>query len=213
VTCDDAREAISAGLDGEVPSVEPAQVEGHLGRCSACRSWRESAHAHTRLVRLRAAEPRWRPSAGLLGAVTLGAFHRRRRRSILVTRAGLLALAGAQVAIVVPTWLFGGHDAARDVGAFDLAMAAGFLVAAVRPDRSRGMVAIVGTAAALLLATAVVETATGRTGALSEAPHLVAVLGWALLYRLSTITAGGADGAGAGAASARGRRPRRRAVA
>jgi len=187
VQCDDAREAISAGLDGEDSAVDAARVEEHLARCPGCRSWRETAHAHTRLVRLRAAEPPWHPTQVLLSAVPLVAGSRRRRLSILLLRAGLLSLAAAQVAFVVPAWLFGSHDAARDVGAFDLAMATGFLLAAWRPDRSRGMTVIVGTAALLLLATAVVETASGRTGAFSEAPHLAAAVGWVLLYRLSVL--------------------------
>ncbi|HUY21612.1 MAG TPA: hypothetical protein VMV22_04655 [Acidimicrobiales bacterium] len=130
----------------------------------------------------------WRPSESLLGAARLDAGHGRRRRSVLLTRAGLLSLAAVQVAIVAPAWIFGGHDAARDVGAFDLALAAGFLLAAWHPDRTRGMRAIVGTAAALLLATAVVETASGRTPVLSEAPHLIAVVGWLLLHRLALLT-------------------------
>jgi predicted anti-sigma-YlaC factor YlaD len=51
--CDGAREAISARIDGEDPGLPDGALDAHLAGCTACRSWRQSAHAVTRLVRIR----------------------------------------------------------------------------------------------------------------------------------------------------------------
>ena len=101
-----------------------------------------------------------------------------------------MLLALGQIAITIPALVFGtAHDApihvAHEMGSFDLAIAAGFLVAAWRPRRANGMRVLVGVAALLLLVTAVIDLAAGRTTLLDEAPHLLTIAGWLLLEVLS----------------------------
>ena len=77
---------------------------------------------------------------------------------------------------------------AHEIGAFAAALAVGFVVAAWKPDRARGMQTLVGAAAALLVVTALFDLVNGRTGLGDEAPHVLAVLGWLLLVRVAVAT-------------------------
>jgi predicted anti-sigma-YlaC factor YlaD len=54
--CDAYREAISAGMDGEVNDLEARAVDVHLARCAPCRTWAATAMAVTRAARLNVAE-------------------------------------------------------------------------------------------------------------------------------------------------------------
>lgn len=94
--------------------------------------------------------------------------------------------------ITVPALLLGSdHDApihvAHEMGSFEMALAVGFLASAWRPGRARGMVVVVGCAVLLLLITAAVDLASGRTSFGDEAPHLLALTGWLLLWRLAAL--------------------------
>ncbi|HEY5014390.1 MAG TPA: hypothetical protein VIK61_17030, partial [Acidimicrobiia bacterium] len=77
---------------------------------------------------------------------------------------------------------------AHETGAFAMALAVGFVVAAWRPDRARGMQALVGAAVALLVVTAALDLLHGRTDMGDEAPHLLAIAGWLLLVRVAVAT-------------------------
>ena len=178
-------------LDGENPGAEPGAVDAHLAGCAACLAWRDAAHEVTRRARLRLAGPEPAlPGAAFDAAAAQVAA---RSRTALLARAGLVAVAAALLALTVPSLLFG-HDhtapvhVAHEMGAFDTALAVGFLVAAWRPGRALGMRTLVGVAAVLLLVTAVADLATGRTTVADEAPHLLAVAGWLLVRHLSAVT-------------------------
>jgi predicted anti-sigma-YlaC factor YlaD len=107
-------------------------------------------------------------------------------------RIGLVMVAVTQLLLWVPVLLFG-HDrgapvhVAHEMGAFDVAVAIGFLVAARRPGRAMGMLSLVGVAAGLLVVTAAVDLVAARTDVSDEAPHLLVVAGWLLLWRLAAI--------------------------
>jgi predicted anti-sigma-YlaC factor YlaD len=196
--CEAAREAISALLDGEHPGVERSALDAHLASCAACRFWREEAHALTRRARLASATAV--PSAGASLMVTLREAERRRRwwRSLALTRGGLALVAVGQLVVTIPPLLFGtDHEApihvAHELGAFDMALAVGFLAAALRPSRARGMRTLVGCAALLLVVTAAIDLVAGRTTASDEWPHLLAVVGWLLLWRISELAPTSAD--------------------
>jgi predicted anti-sigma-YlaC factor YlaD len=188
--CRSAREAISASLDGELEAAEAALLDRHLQRCPACRAWREDAHGLTRRIRLSVVTDAPAPDPGLAASATAARYVRDRRRAPWPARVGLVLLALGQIAITIPALVFGtDHDApihvAHEMGSFDLAIAAGFLVAAWRPQRAKGMRVLVGVAAVLLLVTAVIDLAAGRTTLLDEAPHLLTIAGWLLLELLS----------------------------
>lgn len=190
--CEGARVAISALLDSEEPAVERDELERHLSGCSGCHRWREEAHEVTRRFRLLPAEAP-PPSQALLRATIAATSRWSWPTAATLTRLALVLVAIGQIAVTVPALIFGSdHDApihvAHEMGAFDLALAVGFLVAAWRPSRARGMSAIVGAAAIVLVLTAVIDLAAGRTSPGDEAPHLLAVAGWLLLRRLCAFT-------------------------
>jgi predicted anti-sigma-YlaC factor YlaD len=191
--CGSAREAISAALDGELEVAEIRLLDRHLGDCPDCRRWREDAYALTRRTRLAVVTDAPAPDPGLVAAAQAARSAHARPRSPWLVRIGLVLLALGQVAVTVPALVFGtDHDApmhvAHEMGSFDLAIAVGFLVAAWRPRHARGMRALVGAAAVLLLITAVIDLAAGRTTLLDEAPHLLTIGGWLLLEALVRFT-------------------------
>lgn len=192
-SCEVMREAISSSIDGEEAGVSVDAREVHLAACPGCRRWRTGAHEVTRLFRLEPAGALPVPSRSLLAAIGRRAVAARLGREELLSRLCLALVALAQLAVAVPALLLGtDHGApihvAHEMGSFDLALAAGFLVAAWRPSRARGMQTIVGVAALLLVLTALIDLGAARTTVGDEAPHLLAVAGWLLLHRLSMLT-------------------------
>lgn len=190
--CEGARIAVSVLLDSEEPAAEQQELEQHLSQCGACQRWREDAHEVTRRFRLLpiAVPP---PSQTLLESTQAATNRWSWPEAATLTRLALVLVAIGQIAVTVPALIFGSdHDApihvAHEMGAFDLALAVGFLVAAWRPSRARGMSAIVGAAALVLILTAAIDLAAGRTSPGDEAPHLLAVAGWLLLRRLCAFT-------------------------
>ena len=191
--CAFAREAISALLDGEdTGTADGGGLEEHLAGCAECRAWRDAAHEVTRRVRLGAAQPVPRRTREVAAAVRAS---QRRWRIPLVPlyRAGLVAVAAGQLAVAVPGLVFGDDRSApvhvaHELGSFDAALAVGFLVVAWRPGRALGLRALAGAAAVLLVLTAAIDLASGRTSVLDEAPHLLAVAGWLMICGLAATT-------------------------
>jgi predicted anti-sigma-YlaC factor YlaD len=186
VDCQNAREALSARLDGERPGIEPALLETHLAGCPSCRDWLEAAHRLTRRARLRPAPAVPDRTGDLVAAVLAdrAASGRERNRPI---RAGLIVIAALQLLAVAVAdgGGLGRAHLSRELGSFGLALAVGFLAAAHRPSRAWGMLPVAGVAAACLLASAAAGIAEGRSQILEEAPHLLTAAGWLLLYLLS----------------------------
>jgi copper transport protein len=191
--CEQAREVLSARLDGEETGDDATTVESHVAGCAACRDWLAAAQRLARRSRLSAAPQVSDRTETILSAALAdrsaqaGIVGRERHR---LTRLGLVAVAAAQLALTVPVLIFGhDHEAplhvAHELGSFDLALAAGFLAAAVRPRRAPGMLPLVGVAALCLVATAAVDLLGGHTDIVDEAPHLLSVAGWLLLRRLA----------------------------
>jgi len=115
-------------------------------------------------------------------------------------RLGLVAIAIAQIVLTLPALIFGSdHDAplhvAHEMGSFGMALAFGFLVVAWQPARARGMHLLVGAAALLLIVTACIDLVAGRTTLTDEAPHLLVLAGWFLMYRVAAQTPRGIEDA------------------
>jgi predicted anti-sigma-YlaC factor YlaD len=180
--CDRFHAAISARIDGEDPGVPDGALDAHRKGCAACRAWEQRAHAVTRRARLGGSFLDHDLTAQVLAAAPAAPG---RRRS-LSQRAGLAAVAIAQLAITVPLLLLGhdhdaGTHAAHELGSFDLSLAIAFAVGAVRPALSAGLAWPSAIAAAGLTATAVLDLIDGQTLGADEAQHLVAVAGALLL--------------------------------
>lgn len=159
--------------------------------CADCRAWRESAHIVTRRVRLTQAQPGPGATPELLMAVRRGLkADSRPEHRFAAARLALLLVALAQIAIAVPALILGTDreaplHVAHEMGSFDMALAMGFLIVVWQPARARGMHLLVGAAALLLVATAVIDLFAGRTNLSDEAPHLLVVVGWFLMFTLA----------------------------
>jgi predicted anti-sigma-YlaC factor YlaD len=198
-THEQARAELSAWLDGE-PSGELAEpLAAHLAGCASCQQWRRAAEAVTTQVRrapIRMAPDR---TEALLAAVLADQRRRRpaRRRFLFQIRAGLAAVAAAELAFfIIPSLLLGNAGggapvhASHELGAFELALAVGFLLAAFRPSLAKGMLPLAGVVSGTLIVLAFVDSALGYTTLSAEAPHLVTLLGALLLYALIRVQHG-----------------------
>jgi predicted anti-sigma-YlaC factor YlaD len=116
------------------------EIDEHLAHCQYCAVWQESVHRLTRRVRLTSARALPDRTPQLLAAVLADQSVRRRARpAYRLVRWGLAAAAAAQLVIIIPALFLGDADAlvppqaSRELGAFNVALAVGFLAAALRP--------------------------------------------------------------------------------
>ncbi len=204
--CDTFREAISARIDGEDPGLPEGALNAHLDACADCRAWQQHAHEVTRRARLGGSFPGHDLTARVLAAVPDASTGRRRR---FTRRAGLGAVAAAQLAITVPLLLLGhdhdaGTHATHELGSFDLSLAVAFAVGAIRPALAAGLAWPCAIAAAGLTGTALIDLIGGQTPGADEAQHLVAVAGallliWQARTGRGRTASGSADATGTGA--------------
>ena len=192
--CEQVREAISATIDGEDSPLPPAVVDGHLAECAACRAWTLDVDRVQRTARVSLAPTMTDETERFIAAVHADvAAQSGSRRRLLPARLGLVAVAVAQLVVAVPSLLLG-HDGlapehvAHELGAFTVALAAGFAWAAFRPRLANGMVPIVGIVAGLLVLTAWLDATWNNTTITSEWPHLLEVAGFLLLLRLAYLS-------------------------
>lgn len=191
--CEPVREALSAALDDEAPGLASETVDAHLGRCAPCR--RHAADLRTLAGRTRLAPARPVPdlSASIVAAVAdapPARGPRVRDLRVVVALAGVVQLAWA-VPLLLGLVDAGGH-LGRDLGAFELALGVGFLLAAWQPHRAAGVLPVAAVVAGAVLVAASVDLLTGRAALLTELPHVGELIGvaalWALCRRLPSET-------------------------
>jgi predicted anti-sigma-YlaC factor YlaD len=168
--CEQIREAWSARLDGEASPIPRAVVEEHLATCASCRSF---------VGRATQVDDELPVRTQLLP-----------RPAMSAARLGLVAVAVAQIALAVPGLIFGTDEGApihiaHEVGAWDLALAIGFLFAAARPLRAVGMLPFAAALSIGLVLTATIDIANGRQHAVFETAHLLELSGTTLLWMLT----------------------------
>src|SRR5450631_3486263 len=162
--CSKARAALSAVLDREPAAETGAALTAHVRTCAACRRFLDGARA------LDALTVAAHTDAPDLTATVLEAARTQRHRPDPWTstlRLGLVAVAIAQLALAVPGLIYGTDEGApihvaHEVGAWDLALAIGFLFAAWRPLRAIGLLPFAAALSAGLVLTAVVDVIHGR---------------------------------------------------
>lgn len=176
---------LSARVDGEV--ADDSLARAHLAACEACRAWATSLELLTAAAQVAAASdvvPDVAATARRQLDTARPSVRERSGRLVLVL-AGLsgLALAAASVT-ALPTDVAAAHVGLDLIG-FKVAIAVGYLVAAVDPRRyGRGLVAVAATAALVLLLPSASTVAGGAADPLAEAAHLPVLgglLGLALL--------------------------------
>jgi predicted anti-sigma-YlaC factor YlaD len=190
MNCEQAREALSARIDGEDQPAATGPIDGHLAACAPCAGWAARAQDVTRAVRLQAVRV---PdlAATVLAAVdadTHAAGRRddgRRRRRRTALRIAVAAAAMAQFALALPL-LLGAHlHVAREIAVFALALAVGFAFAAWRPQWARAFVPMAVVLAGGLAVIGVVDVLGGTAHPWHEAGHLAAIVQAGLLWALA----------------------------
>lgn len=184
--CTTAQEALSARLDGEVPTALDHVVDAHVAQCPLCAAWSTAAARIHRGTRVHAAEavPDLLPSIfATIGpaASSIAAIQQRRR----ACQAVLWCCAIAQLVITLPMLL--GVDAGpvhldRELGTWDLALGAGFAFAALRPQRAWGMLPVAVVMAIGMLLTGTIDVVEGHSTFSHETSHALELLGVGTLW-------------------------------
>lgn len=186
--CAPVREALSAHLDGEDAELPALEVERHVAACSACAGFVGSIDGLHGRTRVASAAPVPDLTAPILARLARPADAADQRRTDQLR--WLVGLAGfAQLVLALPALVgVAGPDvhAGRDLGALAAALAVGFIVAAVQPWRTAGMVPVAVVLAATVVITGIVDVVTGAASLTAELPHLTELVGVAALIALSS---------------------------
>jgi predicted anti-sigma-YlaC factor YlaD len=187
--CDTVRDALSALLDGEEPGLDPAEIDHHVQSCPACAARADELATLHRMVRVREAEAVPDLTPAILAA------HRPASRTTKVpvwaepvsaARWALFVVALTQLVLAAPALLGTGDvHATRELGAFDVALAVGFLVAAWQPARAWGLMPVAAALALVMAGTAVLDVLGGAASSGGEAHHVLDLVGVAVLWQVA----------------------------
>lgn len=182
--CDRCREALSALLDGEDPGVEEGRVDQHLARCGACRQHRDELADLHRLTRVRQAEEVPDLSAAIMErlAPAPAAAH---DPVLGWLRSGLTFAGVLLVALAAGLLLAGDGSTPAHLAAWDLAFGGALLVAALQPDRARGLLPMAGLLAASMTLASVLEVSEGHSPTHGLVFHVGELAGVILLALLA----------------------------
>jgi predicted anti-sigma-YlaC factor YlaD len=196
VTCEEAREALSAQLDGE----DTGSADEHLATCAACQGWVDRAARVTRLARtsLVPAVAPLRPDA--LATILAAVPGRARARLALSLRAALGVLGAVQLLLALAQVLaIGGgvghvHDTTVDgatpdhlwheSAAWNVAIGAGFLWIALRRTRPSGLMPTLTAFIAVLTLLSVVDVVGGRVESVRLVSHGLILAGYLIILAL-----------------------------
>jgi predicted anti-sigma-YlaC factor YlaD len=182
--CDQAREALSATLDGEDPGFDQSVVDAHVAGCVGCQAFADGTAALNRTVRVRPAEDVPDLTAAILGSAP--ARQVTTEPAPAWARYGLLAVAGTVLLLALPNLITGSgaHDG-RDLAAFEVALCAAMLVVVWKPYRAAGLLPMAGALAVASFVSAAVDVVNGQVRAATEAEHVLLLVGLGLLWVLA----------------------------
>lgn len=164
-----------------------ASLEHHLVSCSDCARWARASEQVTRALRLDV-----RPVPDLSDEITatIALPVRRVMRRRLVLRALLLLAGVTQFVIGLPA-AFGDSlgmtmtaHAAHESAAWNIAIGAAFLAAAVLPRRAAGLIPLLGSFLVVLGVLSVHDLAAGVVSIERLSTHLAVLIGMVLLVAL-----------------------------
>jgi predicted anti-sigma-YlaC factor YlaD len=177
--CDQATELMSARLDGELTRAEHGALDSHLSTCRACLALSLRLVDSNRVFRLSPTPFVPDLTASILARTpALG-------RGRQIARSLLWFVAVLQIDTALPSLVLGSETgatthAARHLGAFEIAVAVGLLVAAWRPHRAISVLPIAATVGLTVTITAIADLISGDTNPQLEAHHLLQLLVWLL---------------------------------
>ena len=189
MTCDSFREALSARIDGEPAGLPDTVIDDHLARCSACHAWAAAAEALAGSARIHSAQAIPNLAADILRTARQQSWPAG-DSSLRPLRWGLGLVALLQLVLTVSSVLAGPHvgppaHVAHELGSWDLALAVGFLFAALHPARAWGLLPLVAALVGGLLLTTGIDIVGGNAALVSETTHVLEVIGLGLLWALA----------------------------
>ena len=200
VTCQQCREAVSARFDGEELGIAVEVLDGHLATCRSCRRYAARVRAlgqalpipdepvPDRSTQIMAAvrEQRPRATAEVRQPAAAPRAARWTPTPATVARGGLALVAVVQiVAALVGLSAGTAPHSVREVGAFQVALAIGFLVTAVRPATAAGLLPTAAALALCLAGVVAVDLAGGQTAAPRELAHATELVGVMLVWLIA----------------------------
>ncbi len=181
--CTSVTEAISARIDGESYPLSPTEVARHLTGCAACSRFASAATEVADHTRSRAATSVPDLAPTILAALTEDHLASDRRRMLELR--SLVALAGAvQLVFALPGLIGAELHVGRDLGALQLALGIGLMLAAWQPQRAAGVLPIAAVVAVATVTAATIDVATGVANLGAELAHLAEVVGVLALWGL-----------------------------
>lgn len=192
--CENYRLGISARLDGEATGVDDASLAWHLAHCEGCRAFETETIGLTRAVRVAATEVAPDLTPTIMAAINEQRVGRASRFDPQALRIGLITLAVVQMLLAAPVLLSGSDTGApihlaREIGAFDFALAVGFFFVGWRPARAYGMLPLVAAVVLCLSVTTAVDLVRGTATLLNESAHLLDVFGLAAVWEMARSAA------------------------
>jgi predicted anti-sigma-YlaC factor YlaD len=191
--CSTCREAVSARLDGEDAGVPDDEIDAHLASCPDCAEWADAAAVLGGAVE-RTPVPAVPLHPAVLATLTAPPDPERRPGllSVFEWRVLLGLVAAAQVVVSFPgVLLHDGHASvhfAHELTAWDMSLAAGFLLAVLLPARAWGMLPLAAVLVAAMVGTSVLDTLSGNALLGREFVHALEVAGliclWAIARRV-----------------------------
>ena len=192
--CETCREALSAQLDGESEPGDDDRAHQHVAACPACRAWQRDAVRLTRAIRVRPAAA----TPDLTAVIVAAADDRQAMASPVEKRAHhwrrylLGAVAFVQISVGLSELLGVSHmgmamgsDSTHlfnESTAWNLAVGAGFAVAAVWPRLAVGLLPTLGVFLAVLTVVSVIDLVDGNADLTRVGSHVVVAVGLALLF-------------------------------
>jgi predicted anti-sigma-YlaC factor YlaD len=169
--------------------MDPTLVQAHLAACAACRADLTQASRLQRWLRLRPAEsvPDLTPAIlARIGPTEPGPRPAAQRE----VRIALAVLAGLVAVLPLPAPLLADEAGAplhlaRELGAFQVALAVGLLLVAWQPQRRVQLLPVLAVLSVCPAVIAVLDVAGGRTPASAEGHHLVQLAGLGLVWLLA----------------------------
>jgi predicted anti-sigma-YlaC factor YlaD len=195
--CTTCRDILSAHLDGEDEPGEVAAAEAHVARCAACSAFADGVGVVHRMVRVQPADRVPDLTSAIL--TTVHASPRPEDRSAVArfdvarfdVRRMVLVLVGVVLfAIAVPAVVHQGgsmveHHLTRELAAFEVALAIGFVVVAWQPQRAPGLLPMAAALAAVLGTIGLMDVQQGMGTMSAKVQHLVELAGISLVWLLA----------------------------
>ncbi|MEM9037356.1 MAG: zf-HC2 domain-containing protein [Actinomycetota bacterium] len=183
--CEHARVLASADLDGELADDERLAMEAHLGGCVACSTWMAGARDLRRSMTLRPVDDHVDLTEAVLARANVPTVGSQGWLRVMLAYVGV-----ALLVLNVPLLLTGDESGAaehvgRHLGAWGVALAVGFLYVVWRPERAIGLVPLALALAVGLAVSAAIDVSNGEAGVVSEATHLLELVGLACLWAIS----------------------------